>query len=271
MFESWYLAAAAYNAGEYKILRAIESLKTNNFWAISQTSAIRRETKDYIPKLISAAIIAKNPKKYGFEDVAYLDPLEFDTLQVDSPVHLRDIAKVVDAPEDDIFDLNPELIHHRIPPHFKTYELRVPTGSTALVKRYIASGPKSSLPVKNITSYTVRRGDTLDRIARKYRVSTAQLADINGLTEKARLRPGQDLVVTESSRIPNRPRATSSVSAPTPEVTASGEFITHTVKRGDSLWSISEKYNVTVQQIFQWNALHKSRIHPGKKLKIGKL
>ena len=67
MFESWYLAASAYNSGEYKILRAIETLKTNNYWRICKSRAIRRETKDYVPKLVAAAIIAKNPARYEFQ------------------------------------------------------------------------------------------------------------------------------------------------------------------------------------------------------------
>ena len=138
MFESWYLAASAYNAGEYKILRAIEELHTNNYWRICETRVLRRETKDYIPKLIAAAIIAKNPNRYGFDDVAYQDPLEFETIHVDFPVRLGELAKIVDAPEEDLEDLNPALRRGIVPPG-EAFEIRVPVGSRLIAERAIAS------------------------------------------------------------------------------------------------------------------------------------
>lgn len=209
MFESWYLAASAYNAGEYKILRAIEELKTNNYWRISQTRLIRRETKDYIPKLIAAAIIAKNPEKYGFGDVVYQDPLEFETLTVDFPVRIKDIAASIDVSEDEMLDLNPAYIKHITPPGGVTYEIRVPPNHKTLVARKIAS-----------------------------------------------LRASPSL---------NVPRKTYS---PLAAGKPSDDFVTHTVRRGESLWTIAERYDVTVQNLFKWNGLRKSQIHPGRKLRI---
>lgn len=216
MFESWYLAASAYNAGEYKILRAIEELKTNNYWRISETSQIRRETKDYIPKLIAAAIIAKNPHKYGFRDLSYQDPLEFETVETKQSISLRELARAIDCSGDEMLDLNPAFVKGITPPAGETHMIRVPVGSKVLVERKIANTKWSS------PSY--------------------------------------------ASTPPSPKRAPSSV-APK-EIQTNSDFVYHMVKKGESLWSISEKYNVTIQSIFRWNSLKKSRIFPGNKLKI---
>jgi membrane-bound lytic murein transglycosylase D len=222
MFESWYLAASAYNAGEYKILRAIEELKTNNYWRISETSQIRRETKDYIPKLIAAAIIAKNPHKYGFRELSYQDPLEFETVETSQSISLKELARAIDCSTDEMLDLNPAFVKGLTPPTRETYLLRVPVGSKVLVERKIAN-TKWNTPV--------------------YASTTS----------------------------PSKPasKSTRSPSSLAPAPTSAGPgYVYHMVQRGDSLWSISEKYNVTIQSIFKWNSLKKSRIFPGNKLKI---
>lgn len=281
MFESWYLAASAYNAGEYKILRAIEELKTNNYWRICETRLLRRETKDYVPKLIAAAIIAKNPTRYGFESVSYQDELAFDKVVVDFPVRLRDIAKLVDAPEEDIEDLNPELVRGMVPPGVGNYEVRVPVGSRVIVERAIA-GLRSQVQVADSEmprQHVVQAGETLGSLSRRYRVSVKQLANTNNMSPKEKLTPGLTVIIPGKgdgrvvARVKRAVSAKESVAAaqgakPTVASAGNGEFITHVVRRGESLWSISEKYDVTVQELFRWNNLKKSRLMPGKRLKI---
>jgi membrane-bound lytic murein transglycosylase D len=263
MFESWYLAASAYNAGEYKILRAIEQLKTNNYWRICETRLLRRETKDYIPKLIAAAIIAKNPSKYGFDEIDYQEPLEFETIVVDFPIHLRQIASLVDAPEDEILDLNPALRRASVPPSEPSYEIRVPTGTRVLVERAVAS-LRGQITETDTVAYTVKSGDTLSSIAQKHRVRASELANVNNMGNREKLVPGSSLL------IPKRKIAAAQVARVSRSAgnSSDADFIIHIVRQGESLWSISEQYNVTVQDIFRWNNLSRSRIHPGKKLKI---
>jgi len=219
MFESWYLAASAYNAGEYKILRAIEELQTNNFWRISETKLIRRETKDYIPKLISAAIIAKNPHKYGFKDLSYQEPLEFETVEISQPLSLRELARTIDCSTDEMLDLNPAFLKGVTPPNRESHIIRVPVGAKVLVERKIASSRGTLAPAPEAPPIKKSR-------------AIASLGPIPSPASKP------------------------------------GEFHFHMVQKGESLWSISEKYNVTVQSIFKWNTLKKSRIFPGNKLKI---
>jgi membrane-bound lytic murein transglycosylase D len=264
-----YLAAAAYNAGEYKILRAIDQGKTNNFWHLCQTRLLRKETKDYIPKLIAAAIIAKNPAKYGFEDIAYLEPLEYDTVTVDFPMPLKEIAKLVDSAEDDLEELNPQLRRGMVPPGVESYEVRVPVGSRVLVERALSAIrtklAQASLPVEHV----VRHGETLASVARRYHMRTRELANANNLSPRERLKPGSTLLIPNRTQLAadtgsDEPRLRRAVSLKPNEA----GFIIHTVRRGESLWSISEKYDVTVQELFRWNDLHRSKLMPGKKLKI---
>src|SRR5512136_556710 len=114
----WYLATAGYNAGENKILRAISMYNTSNFWEISQGSYLKRETKEYVPKLLAAAIIAKDPARYGFSDIAYLPAIEFETVKLPSRTDLELVAKLSGTTYETIRDLNPDLKHWCTPPNY---------------------------------------------------------------------------------------------------------------------------------------------------------
>lgn len=272
MFESWYLAAAAYNAGEYKILRAIEEHKTHNFWRIAQSRSIRRETKEYVPKLIAAAIIAKNPAKYGFEDVSYDEPLEFESVPVNFSLKLKDLASYVDTSEDDLHELNPHLLRGMVPPTEEIYDVRVPLGSRTLVERTLASLKEKGTNLDEMPKeYVVKRGETLRSLANRFRIRLVELANQNNLSPRESVAPGTTLLIPKGGKVREVSRTRPSkrnVSSQEPGGPATGDFITHVVKRGESLWSISEQYSVTVQDIFKWNNLKKSQIFPGKRLRI---
>jgi len=130
--KDWYLAAAGYNAGENKILRAIEMYNSKDFWQLAKGSYLKRETRDYVPKLLAAAIIAKDPAKYGFADVAYLTPIELDTIIIPSRTDLELVAKICDVPYQTVRDLNPELRRWCTPPDYPKYELKIPKGKKSL-------------------------------------------------------------------------------------------------------------------------------------------
>lgn len=273
MFESWYLAAAAYNAGENKILRIVQEQKTNNYWSISKTNALRRETKDYIPKLIAAAILAKNPERFGFEEIAYQDPLDFETVTVDYSLRLIDVANLINASPEDLMDLNPELRRGLVPPGVTNYPLRVPVGSQVLVQSALNAKRDQLAKAVSPVEYRVRRGDTLSAISKRFNVSIREIAQLNNLKNTSRLYPGRELIIpayasgmVASARpvaVPSPSRATSQETEP-----VTGKFITHKVQKGDSLWSISVQYNVTIQDLFRWNNLKRSKIYPGLKLRI---
>lgn len=268
MFESWYLAASAYNAGEYKILRAVEELRTNNYWRICETNFLRRETKDYIPKLISAAIIAKNPTRYGFSDVAYQDPLEFENVIVDFPIPLKELARMADTSLEDVEDLNPALRRSMVPPG-ERYSIRIPVGTRLLTERGLVEfrkGTDGVVPFEHL----VQKGETLDFLSRKYQIRPSDLMSANNLLRGERILPGNRLL------IPRKGSAAMPVSVEgarkTPEIRRPSSlqeiYLTHKVKRGESLWTIAELYNVRIQDLFRWNRLKNSRIQAGIRLKV---
>ncbi len=275
IFESWYLSAAAYNAGEYKILRAVEALKSNNFWTIRASKKVRRETKDYVPKLIAAAIIAKNPDRYGFGGVTYDEPLNFETVTVTFPIHLRELSKLVNEPVEELEDLNPELLRSMVPPDVASYELRVPMGTKVLVERALGSirnklaADENEMPKEHI----VRGGETLASIARRYRVQPASLMNTNNLGRKEKVKAGDRLLIPDNARVPaTRAPRVAAVSRPTPKVAeaAPKDLANHKVRSGESLWAIALKYDVTIQEIYKWNNLDRPKIYPGMTLKVRK-
>jgi membrane-bound lytic murein transglycosylase D len=192
MFGDWHLAMAAYDAGEGKILKSLQRTGARDFWELAAGTALRRETRDYVPFVLAAALIAKDPARYGF-DVVPDPPLAFETVSISRPVDLARVAEAVGVSLDDIRLMNGELKSRSTPHGVGAYPLRVPEGTTALLSARLASLP----PAPDITErrLVVKRGDTLPKIAAKNGVSVAELADWNDLAQTARLRKGTVLTV----------------------------------------------------------------------------
>jgi len=134
-FDSWYLAVAAYNAGEGKIRRAIKKYKTTDFWEIAQGRYLKLETKRYVPKLIAAIIIAKDPAKYGFGTIAYADPLEYETVEVPRWTSLKAVALACDLDSVELKKYNNELSKEFTPPDRASYLFKVPSGKKTDVEK----------------------------------------------------------------------------------------------------------------------------------------
>ena len=271
-FGSWYLAAAAYNAGEGKIRRALKRYKADNFWSISQGRRyyLKSETRQYVPKMIAAAIIAKEPDKYGFTDIKYEEPMVFDVVKVHPGTSLGVAAKLAGIKSKELNYLNPELRRWAIPPTGGMYELRIPQGDKASFEVAYAKLPLRQRKARvGAVTVQVHRGDTLGRIAKTHGVRLNDLMAMNPNLNPRRLRIGQAVVVPPgrgssgvrvaqaSSSRPHRPLAGS------PRGTRK---IHHTVKSGDTLWHISRSYNINWRDILRWNGRHTSRLQPGQHL-----
>jgi membrane-bound lytic murein transglycosylase D len=276
LFDDWYLAMAAYNAGEGKILRAMQRTGARDFWELAGSGAIRPQTQNYVPAVIAATLIARNPMHYGFE-VEYEPPLEYETVLLDRPVHLKHLSGS-DTGIDEFKRLNPELKTTITPRQPEGYELKVPLGSRSDVLLAFAGAPTATFPVSR--RHVVRRGETLTRIARRYGVSVASLASANRISHRSRLTKGRVLVVpgrysegvrSAALRKDTKRGAAKTVIASRSRSNAGARPVAHhyKVRSGDTLYRIAVKHGTTVARILAFNSLPSWKtIRPGDRIKI---
>ncbi|GFO68879.1 lytic transglycosylase [Geomonas limicola] len=268
----WYLAAAGYNAGENKILRAINMYNTRDFWEISKGEYLKRETKDYVPKLLAAAIIAKEPAKYGFADVAYLPPIEFDTVKIPSRTDLEVVAKTIDVPVQVLRELNPELRRSTTPPNYPDYQLKIPRNKAALFAVEYAKIPESERFQERVrhVAYRAKHRDTLHSIARRFKTTPQAIAELNNLGKRTRSLKGK--VLTVPVQVAVAPAA-EAPAASQPRSEAKAEVVNkyYTVKKGDTLHSLAKRFNVTAKLLSAWNNLKmRVALKPGKRIIVAK-
>ena len=279
MFDGdWNLVLAAYNGGPGRVSRAIKRAGHEDFWKLSATTKyLPRETREYVPLILAAMIIGRNPAQYGFEAVV-AQPLAYDTVPLPRAVDLRRVAEWAGTTLDEIQTLNPELRRWTTPVK-SDYEIKVPKGAgDALTARLADASPADFTALK---WYTAKKGETLLTVARRFGVSRADVAEANNISVKARLRAGQDLIIprapatvlaARSDR--GAPVAVASRAiaerAESPSVATAAKLtpITYKVKRGDTLFAIAQLFDTTVAKIKSWNRLSSNRISPGARLTI---
>ena len=193
MFACWYLAAAGYNAGEYRIIKAMKRFRTEDFWALTKHPYLKRETKNYVPLMIAAALVAKDPEKYGFTGIEYQEPLRYEKVKVPELTDLSHIAKACEISLEEIKDLNPELRRGVTPPDEPGYEIKIPFARRDLfAKNFETLQPLEKFQFK---THLVKHGETLKGIAKLYRVDLDPLLEINALKKTSQLSTGMDLLI----------------------------------------------------------------------------
>lgn len=271
MFQDWNLALAAYNAGEGKILRAIRRKGTRDFWELARIRALPRETRNYVPMIHAAIVVAKAPEHYGF-DVTPEPAFTFDSVPVVGAVDLRLIAECAGADIDQIRLLNPEL-RRLATPASRTFHVRVPAGAGGALSECLAATP----PEKRVTfrTHVVRRGETLFAIAKRYGSRPQDIAQANGLRSAKRLAKGAELIIPINPRGPvaggpPRPMAAdAAVEGPDADLSSRPVRISYRVKAGDTLSAIASRYKTTVRHLKSWNkGLHGTRIAEGVTLTV---
>ena len=287
MFDGdWYLALASYNGGPGRVQRAITRARKDDFWELTKTTRyLPRETREYVPMILAAMVVAKNPSQYGF-DVAANQPLSYERVKVTNPVDLRRVAEWTGTPIDEIEALNPELRRWTTPVRTPAYEVKVPVGSGDAFRSRLAEVAPETLAA--FQWHSVKRGETLLSISRKLGVKQSDLAEANYLSVRARVSPGQQLIIPREpttllaakidnpapepqiaeSRLVIAQRASVS---PSPAGTAAeAQRFTYRVKRGDTLFSIARLYNTTVDALKSWNTrtIRGNRINIGDRLTI---
>jgi membrane-bound lytic murein transglycosylase D len=275
----WHLALASYNGGPGRLQRAMKTSRVSDFWRLAEKPRLLpRETRDYVPMILAAIVIARNPAQYGF-DFEPEPAHAYETVTLPRPVDLRRVAEWAETTIDEIQSLNPELRRWTTPVNDDSYPLKVPVGTAETVMARLNEAPTSDLA--SLRFYTVKRGETLALIARKLRVSRADLAEANYLKVTSRVAPGQQLMVPHEATVLMAARAdrpvpvaesralASDAVVPAVASTASDRVrVFYQVKEGDTLASIARVFKTTVASLQTWNQIPGSQIRAGQRLTI---
>ncbi len=279
IFGDWPLALASYNAGEGRVLRAIKSQGTTNYWDLR----LPQQTEQYVPQFMAAMAITRDPVKYGFTEVQFDDPMKFDEVSFKGAVDLRAIAKLADCTVAELKELNPAVRTTHLAGSGGVTTLRVPEGRSEIIQQKLAEGAK--LPAVNLTvRHSVRKGETLAGIAREYSVSATKLAKVNGISRKKPLRRGMMLTIPASMAAPppavlepaDDPR-TSTDYVPERRIGLPAKIagnsepvdrVTHVVKKGETLASIAAAYGVSAEDLRRWNNLTGSTVRARQRLRV---
>ncbi|MCF7806007.1 MAG: LysM peptidoglycan-binding domain-containing protein [Candidatus Marinimicrobia bacterium] len=261
-FGDWYLAMAAYNAGERRVWRAIRRENTRDFWSLS---TLPRQTRNYVPTFLAATIIAHHPEEYGFN----IDPepkWAADTVHVSGGYDINNVARAMSVDVEELKYLNPEIRRWVTPTEKDTYVLRLPEGTR---DKFLAV--KDDIPeagVKEFVRHRVRYGETLSTIARRYRVSVRSIAQVNNIRNWHRIKNGQVLTIPVSGTTSYAQSSSRSSTSTTSDVPGHVS-LNYLVKRGDTLGEIAEVYNTRASSIRRWNGLRYGQyIYPGQNLTI---
>ena len=245
----WYLAMAAYDHGAGNMQHAVERTGYADFWELYKRGELPKETSNYVPEILAAIIIANHPQQYGFDDVTLDPPVLTDTVTISYSIDLRLVSDLVGAPVDEIEALNPSLLRMVTPPD-APFDLHLPAGTATLFEQRAAVIPEAR---RNSWRYhPVAAGDTLASVAQEYRVTVAELASANQLTASEGLAGVDALVVPVP--LAAEPLARTRL---------------YTVRRGDTLVTIADRFGVSLSQLRRWNSISSGiRVEPGRRLRV---
>ncbi len=283
-FGSLYLAAAAYNAGAGKVSRSLGRLQWADttvadsaadaelleevtsdaaFFRLAGTDLLTAETQDYVPKLIAAAIIAKQPERFGF-GIPQSAPFTYDSIVVADATGLDVVARLAGTDVGEIRGLNPQYLRLATPPR-SAMTIRLPSGTGPSVREaYDKLRPSDR--VKFLT-HVVKKRETLTAIATRYRLPASEIRSANPKVKGTRLAAGSRLVIPTVA-IPSAlaMRAAGSRSAPL-ALRARGK--THRVRRGETLSGIADRYRVSLRSLLRANAIRNDDyVRAGMRLRI---
>jgi membrane-bound lytic murein transglycosylase D len=247
-FGDWYLAMAGYDWGPGNVQRAVQRTGYADFWELYKRNNLPQETKNYVPIILAAAVMAKNPVQYGLTDINADPPVVVDTVTVNGSIDLRLVADIVNVPVQQIVGLNPSLLRMMTPPD-EPYDLHLPSGAKSNFMEAIAEIPPDKRTAWRY--HRVQPEDTLAALAKTYHVSAADIAFVNQIDATADI-SGEDALII-----------------PTPPPAASGmqrSSARYRVEREDTLVTLADRFSVTTEQLRRWNHLRSSTIRPGQTL-----
>jgi len=263
-FDNWYMAIAAYNAGEGRISTGLKKYNCNNFWDLAEENYLALETKRYVPQLIAAIIIAKSPKDFGFDGIQYEKPLAYETAKVPSRTALAAVSVAANTNVEVLHDLNRQLSKGEVPPGVGSYDLKMPIGTAHLVA---ANLPRVHATVSTqFKDHVIGAKDTINRICAKYDINQITLLKANNL-HKAKLVPGNILRIpyqtTQYALLSEKELKHLADTAKRPE-----DVIIHKVKQGETISQIATRYNTSAKEIAGWNNLKGQQLKVGQQLTL---
>jgi membrane-bound lytic murein transglycosylase D len=247
-FADWHLAVAAYNGGPGTIRNGLKKHNVDNFWDLAAKEHLHLETKRYVPKLIAALLIAKNPEKFGFTDVTYAQPVRYDTLTVGPGMSIDAIALISDSTTKEIQQLNQELRLGKTPLNKEHYTVKIPYETAAVASKNLSR--LHSIVSTDYKTHKVKKGDTLTNISRSYDVNKTTLLKVNDLRSN-KLVSGRNLRIPYSTvRYQLLPEGSSKAQKASRE-----NLVLHRIKPGDTLSKIAKLYNIPPKMLVHWNGL----------------
>ncbi|HSR69574.1 MAG TPA: transglycosylase SLT domain-containing protein [Acidobacteriota bacterium] len=255
-FGDWYLVLAAYNGGPGRLERILKRHGQMDFWEISRKRLLPRQTRNFVPLILSTIIVFNNPQRFGFE-VEEDPPLNLEKVPVPHQVDLGKAASLIGMTGQELADLNPELRRGVTPFQMEGYQLKVPAGWGDGLDEKLAELPPEERT--RFARHRVRQGETLGQIARRYGTSVRAIAQLNDIPNVHRISLNQNLLIPVNQKAaPVNPRS----------VPSSGE---HVVSRGDTLYRIARLYRIALEDLLRWNKLTRaSVIYPGQALRLSR-
>jgi membrane-bound lytic murein transglycosylase D len=248
LFGDWYLAMAAYNCGPGNVQKGIERTGYADFWELYKRKVLPRETKNYVPIILALTLIAKDAAHYSVQAEPEA-PVPTDVVKTGRAIDLRLVAETIDVDVETLRSLNPSLLRMATPDD-PSFELHLPQGTAEKFSAEIADIP----PEKWVSwrRHRVETGETLTSIAKKYRVTSAAIADANNLQRNAALDAGEKLI------IPATP----------PQSETKRRLVSYRVRRGETLGGIADRFSVDSEDVRKWNRLKSNKVSRGMVLRI---
>jgi membrane-bound lytic murein transglycosylase D len=258
-YQDWNLVLAAYNAGMGAVNRAIIQGKTRDYWQLCTKKLLRRETREYVPRFYAAVLISQKPGAYGFDWSVERNFPDFMLLESKKPVDLTIFARKTGMELGELKFLNPEL-KRNITPLGEAYVLRIPIDAFSRALAVYRNLPEKE--IYGLTWHTVRTGETLGDIARKYSTDVALLQQINAIKWSSKILAGKKILVPVGTEVavPHQVKCVLKKGFSTQE-------IEYTVREGDTIWEIARVFRTDMETIFTLNELsYESVIVPGDRI-----
>ena len=271
-FGSIYLAAAAYNGGPGRIAKglnryadALDSLSGDDlFFALAERDYLRNETREYVPQIIAAALIAKDPSKYSMS-IAPRAPYAYDSVRVGPLTTLASVARAAGITVQQVKELNPQILRGMAPPR-DSATLRIPVGTATRFDSAFA-GMEDSLRIGAKVVRT-KGTETAEKLAAMTKVQPRRIPEFNKGLKRAK---SGKYLAGQTVYVPTADAVMAATSVPDPSIERYGSYSTtgtHVVRKGENLGSIAKKYRTTTATLMRINGLKKSLIFPGQEILV---